>query len=219
MRSRALSLAAGLILLLPVAAAAQVRFGVMGGPGYTTWSGPLVEGGKFGIGLLGVSFEWPMGDRVGIRSEFGVAQDRADLGETGLFDQPTSLTYGRMGVSGVGRYFFAPRTARTRFFAEAGAGYWLRLMCDVDLKDDPGLLGGETVSCENWTPTADVADRPLDPAGSGFNVTLGVGASFGHLGTLLRYEVAGFHRASSTSGAISAHPLMLVFEWAFGRGK
>lgn len=219
MRSRALSLAAGLILLLPVAAAAQVRFGVMGGPGYTTWSGPLVEGGKLGIGLLGVSLESPMGERIGLRGEFGLAQDRADLGQTGLFDESTTLTYGRMGVTGLGRYYFAPRTSRTRFFAEAGAGYWLRMMCDVDMVGGPGMLGGETANCDDWTPTADVADRPLDPAGSGFNVTLGVGAYFGHFGALLRYEVAGFQRLDSSSGGLSAHPLVLVFEWVFGRGK
>jgi len=188
---------------------------VLGG-GYTSWSGPFVQGGDWGVNLLAVAAEWRPKDVLAVRAELGLGGREADLGSTGFFSQETTLTYGRAQIGLLGR-LYAPRGSRsTDFFGEFGVAAWVRAACDVDLVGGPGFLGGETEDCDDWEPD-DPGSGRLTPEPSGFSVQLGFGVRRGPWAMALRYEPAGT-LLETGRGPMKAKSFILAFEWVFAGG-
>jgi hypothetical protein len=212
-------LLAALGSVLPAQATAQAQLEVMAGPGYAIWSGPFAEGGKVGIGAVGLAADWRRSDRFSIRAELGAGTDGADLGRSAVFGEQRSLRFGRLGAGALGRYFLSAPAAPRRLFIEAGGWAWLRLSCSVRLVGGASYPTGESVDCADWSPQSDVSDLPLDPAVAGGSLTLGVGVTSGRLAALLRSEVVGTARLDTPDGAMRAHPLVLIVSWTIAGRK
>ncbi len=209
---RPMLVAACLLALLSAApVAAQSGWSVIAGAGQPVWSGPYVTGGKFGASLLGVAVDRPVGAGWTARAELAGQQDVGDLGITGLFEQPTSVTAYRAHLAAIARR----RVGTGPFFMEAGAAAWLKTGCDVDTSGGPGFFGGETVSCADWRDDAspESGGPTLRPKSTGLNMLVGAGVSGRRFSALVRVEAVGTPLLDTDAGAIRGRSITLALEW------
>jgi hypothetical protein len=206
-------LVAGCLVALSGAApvGAQTGWSVIAGAGQPVWSGPHVTGGKFGASLLGVAVDRPVGAGLTARAELAGQWDIGDLGITGLFEQPTSVTVYRAHVAAIARR----RAGRGPFFVEAGGAVWRKAGCDVDTSGGPGFFGGETVSCAEWRDDSspESGGPTLRPKSTGLNLLVGAGVSGRRFGALLRFEPTGTTLLDTDAGAIRGRSITLALEW------
>lgn len=205
-------LVAGCLGALPgTPVAAQSSWSIMAGVGQPAWSGPYVEGGKFGVSLLGVAVDRPVGTGWTARAEVAGQADVGDLGITGLFEQPTSVTAYRAHLAAIARR----RAGRGPFFVEAGAAVWRRAGCDVDTSGGPGFFGGETVSCAEWRDDAspESSGPTLRPNSTGLNLLVGAGVSGRRFGAVVRVEPIGTALLDTDAGTIRGRSITLALEW------
>lgn len=195
-------------------ASAQSSWSLTAGVGQPTWTGPYVMGGKFGVSLLAVAVQRPMGGGWMGRAEVGGQDDVGDLGITGLFELPTSVAFYRAHLAATARR----RMGSGPFFLEAGAALWLQAGCDVDTSGGPGFFGGQTVGCDDWRDDANTesSDSTLTPKSTGLNLVVGVGVQGRHFGALVRLEPIGTTTIDTDAGAIRARSLTLALEWTPG---
>lgn len=105
------------------------------GPGVNHLSGaPGVEG-KLGVGVFGVALERPVRRRYAWRAELGAQPVFADLGMTGIFEQPTTLSIYRLGLAGVARRYAARGT-----YVGLGLSVATAYGCTFDYEGGPGFL-------------------------------------------------------------------------------
>jgi len=174
-----------------------------------------VQGGTLGLSLGAGAIEWRAAHPIAIRAELGGGRYAADLGNTGFFSEPTTLSFYRVHLTALGRVYPFMRAGRPRLFVELGASGWQRTACDVDMVGGPGFLGGETVDCDEWEPGVSSNARPLRPNSSGAAILVGVGGYLGRLGLTLRYETGGRTVIETSDGAMRARALVLAAEWVF----
>ncbi len=207
-------LAAGCLAMAGAApATAQSTWSLTAGVGQPAWSGPYVMGGKFGASLLAVGMQRPVGAGWAARVEVAMQSDVGDLGITGLFEQPTSVTVYRAHLAAIARR----RVGSGRFFLEGGAAVWRKAGCDVDTSGGPGFFGGETVGCDDWRDEAsmEIGSPTLRPKSTGLNLVVGAGVRGRRFGALVRLEPIGTTVIETDAGAIHARSLTLALEWTF----
>lgn len=217
-RQASLLLIASLIAVSPSDLTGQTMgYSAVLGSGYTSWSGPFVQDGAWGLPLVAVAAEWRPAGVSAVRAELGGGGRRADLGSTGFFSEGTTLTHYRAQIGLLGR-LYAPRESRsTDFFGELGMAAWVMSACDVDLVGGPGFLGGETLDCDDWEPDDPGTSGRLAPEPSGFSVQIGFGVRRGPWSMALRYEPSGT-LLETGMGPMKSKSFFLAFEWVFAGG-
>lgn len=208
----------GLVVLLgaPATGLSAQQWGVMGGMGRTFWSGPGA-GDTWGITHLALAVQVPLSRAFALRLEAGGGPWKADYDRTGWFGERTTLHLYRIQLFGLARWQGASTEDRLRPFVEAGAGYWTRTACDLDLVGGPGFLGGETRNCAAPAEEGTEDVFPLVPRGGGVTAALGAGVRRGPWALGLRYELGGQDLLRGPQGALEADVLHLILEWTFWR--
>lgn len=176
------------------------------GAGLIRLSGEPGFKGKPGTSIGGVAFERPFRQRYSWRAELAAQPVMADMGPTGFFALPTTLSIYRFGIAGVARRY----GARGKY---VGLGVSVATVygCDVDVEGGPGFLGGETISC------ADFTDVAISPASSLTSGIISAGIERERLGLELRYDVGLQPLFETTNGGVRPSALSLVLHYRFGR--
>lgn len=207
--------AAGTLGLPPArsADAQGVHPALLVGPGRSDWSGRYTEGDE--SSNLAVAVNWDVKPRVTLRAELGRASRGVDMGPIpGVFDKQGRLHFTQTYVAVLSRIAIVSRPERWHAYVEAGAAGHGGASCDVDLEG--GLLGGETLGCDDWAPPP---GHPVITAqSSGVRPVLGLGASRRWFGATLRLEPMGA-LAKTANGSISATTVTLNLELTYRRRK
>jgi hypothetical protein len=183
-----------------------LRYSVLLGAGKTLWSGPYAQGGAIAPAIVAGALERQLTRIFAVRTELGAGLSTADLLESAAFESETNLTFNRLYLTAFLRGYIPVHAARSRIFAELGVTGWLRTACDVDWVDGSSFFGGETVDCDEWTPSDSDGNARLRPNASGQNVILGIGGYVGRVGGafVMKWRVPGF---ATDEGSIHARPL------------
>jgi hypothetical protein len=176
------------------------------GFGLTRLSGMPGVSGKPGVGVAGVAFERPVRRRYSWRAELAAQPVFADVGRTGLFSLPTTLSIYRVGIAGVARRYAARGT-------HVGLGISVATVrgCDFDREGGPGSLGGETISCDEFDEIA------ISPAASLSSGLLTAGIERKRLGLELRYDLGLQRLFETTNGGVRPSSLNFALHYRFGR--
>ena len=175
------------------------------GGGLTNLAGGVSKGGQAGLGLIGVAVERPVSPHVALRAELLATGGAADLGLTGPFDQPTTLSVVQWGLNAGARRYGSHGT-----FLGAGASVTSVSVCDVDTEGGPGFLGGETVNC------ADSDDPALSKGSSVAAINLSAGVRRGNVELEARFDQGLQASVQSAEGAMRLRTVNLVLHVRFG---
>ena len=179
---------------------------VFTGYGFTNLAGGVSNGGETRGAMIGLALERPISARVAWRAEFLAIGGAADLGSTGPFTQPTTVSVGQWGIGVGGRRYGGANT-----FLGAGVSVTSVVSCDVDTEGGPGFLGGETVDC------ADFADIPLSKGSTVVAVNLSAGVRRGRVELEARVDQGLQASVQSAEGAMRLRTLALVLHYRLGR--
>lgn len=201
------------VCVLPAVLAAQGtgpqrRFDVFIGGGLTNLTGGDSESGEFGMGVFGIGIERPARGAGTWRLELAGLGAAADVGRTGTFDLPTTVSTVQLGAH-VTRRRYGPRGGYV------GVGGFVAAVqaCDVDTEGGPGFLGGATESCERF------ADRNYEASAVSAGLSLAVGVRRPRLDVGLRWDQGLLATVTSDRGDMRPLHLGLVAHYRFGRAR
>ncbi len=181
-------------------------FSVLLGGGWTTFSGEQPAGGVVGPTVGGAAYQRQVGGWISVRAELLGWLTRADLGRTGLFDQPTTVGQNHLGMGlqlrgAVGR----------NGFVGIGGTLLAETVCDVDLEGGPGFLGGETVPCEEFE------EVPLMPRSSAVALLASAGVERGRWGLEARFDQGLGATLEAPGGGMVPRRISLILHYALRR--
>lgn len=194
-------------LLASASASAQVEserrsaFSLLIGGGYATLFGSASEGGVFGL-TAGVAHERPIREGLAWRTELLFESGGTDLGRTGTFSLPTTISQTHAGLSGQLRW-----SREQGRYLGAGATLLFSTTCDVDTEGGPGFLGGETVACEEFT---DISFEEKSPT---VGLLLAAGVQRPRLGLEMRFEQGLNSSVGSSSGPLTPRRFSVLLNY------
>jgi hypothetical protein len=196
---------ASLLHAQPATTARREGISLSLGSGWTELAGTASKGGVLGGGSFGVGYEVPLGSRVGLRLEGSINELRADLGETGIFSLPTTLSATRFGLG-----LHARRYSRGAAYVGAGFMVSSHSSCLVDTEGGPGFLGGATEECEEFP------DLTLRSRSGVLGTVLTAGVQRGRWEYEVRYDQAVMTTIETEVGPLRGRSVAGVAHYRFG---
>lgn len=168
------------------------------GAGWAALPGGASAGPVLGLSA-GIARDRAIRAGLAWRTELLFESGGTDLGTTGTFSQPTAISQTHLGFSTMVRR----SGVRGRYLA-LGGSLLVATTCDVNTEGGPGFLGGETVSCEEFT------DIPLESKSLAVGLLVGVGVQRARFGIEGRLTQGLNASVETTSGSMTPRRFVVI---------